>query len=462
MLAGQHPDRHRRGRPLRRRSSLALVYVFINIRSSRAGGRLRDRAGPQPQAVPTTTRSSRARSSTARSPSGCSASFVVAVGLPLYWLAEPGRQAGARRGLQAQVRRAGARRCSPPPRRAASTAPSATAAGGRGRRGRLHAHRRRTASSSKQVKWKAPALNTVLLRYSREEVRYILTYGRPFSPMPAWGIEGGGPMNDQQIQNLIDYLESIQLTPEEAQKQVTEQARRRCARRRTPDGALKYPTSISDGEAPVQPRLRRRASPAAPTPAAAATRPAGRTTTRRVDGNGALGPSLRGGVEPSPGSPAPIARLQTSRSTSSAPGPSRASSTAATARAPAACRASAQCRPRSTTRSRPARSASKPREPADPDKVGGMLTQEQVEADRRATSGASDDRGPRRPRRHHLGPRLPRHPRRRGRRRSSCAARCTCSSPPTSASRLGFLLALTGLFGWMTIMGLVWWIYGIG
>ena len=59
----------------------------------------------------------------------------------------------------------------------------------------------------KQVNWKAPALNTVLLRYSREEVRYILTYGRPFSPMPAWGVKGGGPLNDQQLQNLIDYLE---------------------------------------------------------------------------------------------------------------------------------------------------------------------------------------------------------------------------------------------------------------
>lgn len=31
-----------------------------------------------------------------------------------------------------------------------------------------------------------------------------------------------------------------------------------------------------------------------------------------------------------------------------------------------------------------------------------------------------------------------------------------------SGSRLGFLLALTGLMGWMTIMGLVWSMYGIG
>ena len=45
----------------------------------------------------------------------------------------------------------------------------------------------------------APALNTVLYRFSEDEVRYILAYGRPFSPMSPWGIAGGGPMNDQQI-----------------------------------------------------------------------------------------------------------------------------------------------------------------------------------------------------------------------------------------------------------------------
>ena len=60
------------------------------------------------------------------------------------------------------------------------------------------------------VQWKAPALDTVMLRYREEEVRQILVYGRPFSPMSAWGLEGGGPMNTQQIQVIIEYLKSIQ------------------------------------------------------------------------------------------------------------------------------------------------------------------------------------------------------------------------------------------------------------
>jgi len=45
-------------------------------------------------------------------------------------------------------------------------------------------------------------------------VRFILNYGRPFSPMSAWGLVGGGPMNEQQIQTVLDYLKSIQIPRE--------------------------------------------------------------------------------------------------------------------------------------------------------------------------------------------------------------------------------------------------------
>jgi mono/diheme cytochrome c family protein len=72
-----------------------------------------------------------------------------------------------------------------------------------------------------QVNWRAPALNTVLLRYSRDEVTFVINYGRPFSPMPGWGASvNKGPLNEQQISNVVDYLESIQLSPEEAQREA--------------------------------------------------------------------------------------------------------------------------------------------------------------------------------------------------------------------------------------------------
>jgi hypothetical protein len=73
------------------------------------------------------------------------------------------------------------------------------------------------------VDWRAPQLGTVLLRYSRDEVRFILTYGRPGTPMPPWGVEGGGPLNDQQLQNLIDFLDENQVAPEDAQAAVAEE-----------------------------------------------------------------------------------------------------------------------------------------------------------------------------------------------------------------------------------------------
>ena len=85
--------------------------------------------------------------------------------------------------------------------------------------------------------WKVPALNTVLLRFEEDpectnptlksrfvcEVSQIITYGRPGTPMPAFGVAGGGAKNDQAINDLIAYLRTIQLTPEAAKKQAGEQ-----------------------------------------------------------------------------------------------------------------------------------------------------------------------------------------------------------------------------------------------
>ena len=65
--------------------------------------------------------------------------------------------------------------------------------------------------SGVKVTWAAPAINNVFYRYDDEEVKYWLIYGRANSPMPAWGLEGGGPMNDGQLNDLIDYLHSFQI-----------------------------------------------------------------------------------------------------------------------------------------------------------------------------------------------------------------------------------------------------------
>src|SRR4029453_970621 len=49
----------------------------------------------------------------------------------------------------------------------------------------------------------------------------IINSGRPFSPMPGWGgAVNKGALDEQQIDNVLDYLASIQLTPEEAQHEA--------------------------------------------------------------------------------------------------------------------------------------------------------------------------------------------------------------------------------------------------
>ena len=64
------------------------------------------------------------------------------------------------------------------------------------------------------VTWTAPAINNVFFRYDDEEVRYWLIYGRANSPMPAWGLKGGGPMNDGQLDDLIEYMHHFQISQE--------------------------------------------------------------------------------------------------------------------------------------------------------------------------------------------------------------------------------------------------------
>ncbi len=67
---------------------------------------------------------------------------------------------------------------------------------------------------SQQVSWQAPALNSELLRYDRDQVTQIITYGRPGTPMPAWGVASGkGVLGDQSIQDLVNYIQSIQISP---------------------------------------------------------------------------------------------------------------------------------------------------------------------------------------------------------------------------------------------------------
>ncbi len=64
--------------------------------------------------------------------------------------------------------------------------------------------------------WGAPRLDTILYRYSREEVKFWIVFGRAGTPMPAWGTAGGGVLNDQQVEDILNYLQEQQLPQDEA------------------------------------------------------------------------------------------------------------------------------------------------------------------------------------------------------------------------------------------------------
>jgi mono/diheme cytochrome c family protein len=148
---------------------------------------------------------------------------VIVLGLGFYWLAEPGRMDDRIEGWNDTFIKRGEELYNEGANCAACHGPEGT--GGAA----TYTLTSPSGDFVSQVSWQAPALNTVLYRYSRDEVKFILTYGRGFSPMPAWGAEGGGPLTTQQIDNLIDYLQSIQLPAGENQELVQKEIDETCA-----------------------------------------------------------------------------------------------------------------------------------------------------------------------------------------------------------------------------------------
>lgn len=138
---------------------------------------------------------------------------IIVVALPLYWVFEPSRQAGAEAGWDNRFASWGSQLFAP------TAEGGFNCAGCHGGMGAVGGAAPFTVTDPvtqevQAVNWKAPALNTALYRFDESEIRFILNYGRPFSPMSPWGLVGGGPMNTQQIDNLIAYIKSIQIPRE--------------------------------------------------------------------------------------------------------------------------------------------------------------------------------------------------------------------------------------------------------
>lgn len=70
--------------------------------------------------------------------------------------------------------------------------------------------------SGVSVSWTAPSLNDVFYRYDEDEVNFWVTFGRGNTPMPAWGLAGGGPLSEKQVVDVVNYIRSIQIGQQEA------------------------------------------------------------------------------------------------------------------------------------------------------------------------------------------------------------------------------------------------------
>ena len=66
------------------------------------------------------------------------------------------------------------------------------------------------------VSWAVPSLDDVLYRFDETELNFWVTFGRGNTPMPAWGLAGGGPMNEAQVEDVVNYVATIQISQQAA------------------------------------------------------------------------------------------------------------------------------------------------------------------------------------------------------------------------------------------------------
>jgi mono/diheme cytochrome c family protein len=208
-------------------------------------------------------------------------SAILAAALPAYWLLEPGRQNKMSKDFLADSVERGMFRFA----KAGTVPPSEVlnlecarchGAKAEGGAATFLLQPSQPGELAKTVSWTAPSLNDVLLRFSPDSVTQIITYGRPGTPMPAWGLAGGGPLPDQPIEDLVNYLQSIQIKPEEAMKRNTAKA----------EQILKDNPGISEGQALFMAACAR-----------CHTKGWSYGQPQVMGGGGAFGPNLTNGVE---------------------------------------------------------------------------------------------------------------------------------------------------------------------
>jgi mono/diheme cytochrome c family protein len=189
-----------------------IVYAALNMRSARAeiGSEIELAANRKPYLADEELEGKRLELVQVL---GVLMLIVIVIGLPAYWIFEPSRMAGAERAQEELFVDWGSSLFASTEDGGFNCAGCHGGMNGVGGVAPFNVTDPLTGEVS-AVNWIAPAVNTIFYRFDESEVRFILVYGRPFSPMSPWGLEGGGPMNSQQIDTLISYMWSIQIPRE--------------------------------------------------------------------------------------------------------------------------------------------------------------------------------------------------------------------------------------------------------
>ena len=182
-----------------------MAYLYVNTRKKRAAA---NEAAPPNLSQPMSDEELENAKLTRVLRAALFGSILLAIAMPWYALNEPDRQAEAAEMIVESDVEAGAHwygingfqcvNCHGPAAGGGAAPPFTE------------------ARSGVSASWKVPALNDIFFRYTEDEVKHWIVFGRDGTPMPTNGLEGGGAMTVQEVDQVMAYLKSIQITQQEA------------------------------------------------------------------------------------------------------------------------------------------------------------------------------------------------------------------------------------------------------
>ena len=200
------------------------MYVFVNIRQAKAEAGSEIELAPNRGRMPDDDELEGPRLEKVQA-FGVLMLLVMALVLPVYWMLEGGRRSGAETAFSEDAANRGESLAA---EQECTNCHGADLGGARFAPVVLDIGHQfvDTGSFIINTTWEGPSLDDVFTRFDTDaetldetsEVRQILVYGR--GVMPAWGLDGGGPLNDQQIDDLVAWLWREQISDEEAMERA--------------------------------------------------------------------------------------------------------------------------------------------------------------------------------------------------------------------------------------------------